>query len=97
MIAGLGAIGLSMCNLANLKLPRLVIGPEVREERAEMAKDFGADVVLNPAKCHVAQEIACPLERSLRDSRKKYPCGESDAGALNCLRNRHSTHQSPAS
>lgn len=57
VIADLGAIGLSMCNLANLKLPRLVIGLEVREERAEMAKDFGADVVLNPAKCDVAQEI----------------------------------------
>ena len=57
VIAGLGAIGLSMCNLADLKMPKLVIGLEVREERAKMAKDFGADVVLNPAKCNVVEEI----------------------------------------
>lgn len=57
VIAGLGAIGLSMCNIASLKLPRLVIGLEVRDERAAMAKEFGADVVLNPAKCDVVEEI----------------------------------------
>lgn len=57
VIAGLGAIGLSMCNIANLALPKMVIGLEVREERAEMAKAFGADVVLNPAKVNVEEEI----------------------------------------
>lgn len=57
VIAGLGAIGLSMCNLADLKLPKMVIGLEVRDERAQMAKNFGADVVLNPAKCDVVEEI----------------------------------------
>ncbi len=62
MIAGLGAIGLSMCNIASLKLPRMVIGLEVRDERAEMARRFGADIVLNPAKCDVVEEI-----RSLSD------------------------------
>ena len=57
VIAGLGAIGLSMCNLADLKLPKMVIGLEVRDERAQMAKNFGADLVLNPAKCNVVEEI----------------------------------------
>jgi 2-desacetyl-2-hydroxyethyl bacteriochlorophyllide A dehydrogenase len=57
VIAGLGAIGMSMCNIADMKMPKLVIGLEVREERAEMAKKFGADIVLNPAKCDVVEEI----------------------------------------
>ena len=57
VIAGLGAIGLSMCNIADLKMPKMVIGLEVRDERAEMAKEFGADLVLNPSKCNVVEEI----------------------------------------
>lgn len=57
VISGLGAIGVSMCNLANLKLPKLVIGLEIRDERAEMAKAYGADIVLNPTACNVAEEI----------------------------------------
>lgn len=57
VISGLGAIGLSMCNIANLALPKMVIGLEVREERAAMAKEYGADIVLNPAKTDVAEEI----------------------------------------
>ena len=48
VIAGLGAIGTSMCNIANLKMPKLVIGLEVREERARRAREYGADIVLNP-------------------------------------------------
>lgn len=57
VIAGLGAIGTSMVNLASLYLPRMVIGIDVRENRLEMGKKFGADVVLNPTKCDVAEEI----------------------------------------
>lgn len=57
VIAGLGAIGLSMCNIASLALPKLVIGLEPREERHQMAKDFGADIVLNPFTIDVNQEI----------------------------------------
>lgn len=57
VISGLGAIGLSMCNIANLSMPRLVIGLELREERLEKAKAFGADIVLNPAKTDVEAEI----------------------------------------
>lgn len=57
VISGLGAIGMSMCNIANLKLPKLVIGLELRDERAQMAKEYGADIVLNPASCNVSEEI----------------------------------------
>lgn len=57
VIAGLGAIGTSMVNLAKLMLPRMVIGIDVRENRLEMGKKYGADVVLNPMTCDVAEEI----------------------------------------
>ena len=58
VISGLGAIGLSMCNIASQALPKMVIGLEVRDDRTEKALSFGADVVLNPLKCNVAEEIA---------------------------------------
>lgn len=57
VIAGLGAIGTSMINIASLSMPKMVIGIDVRENRLEMGKKFGADVVLNPTKCDVAEEI----------------------------------------
>lgn len=57
VIAGLGAIGTSMVNLASLALPKMVIGIDVRENRLEIGKKYGADVVLNPMKCDVAEEI----------------------------------------
>ncbi len=57
VIAGMGAIGLSMCNIADLAMPKLIIAVEVKENRIRMAKEFGADVVLNPAKDDVVQCI----------------------------------------
>lgn len=57
VIAGLGAIGASMVNLASLALPKQVIGIDVKENRLEMGKKYGADIVLNPMKCDVAEEI----------------------------------------
>lgn len=57
VIAGLGAIGLSMCNIASMALPKKVIGIEVKENRIEMAKEYGADIVLNPLTCNVREEI----------------------------------------
>lgn len=57
VIAGLGAIGLSMANMASLCLPKMVIGIDVKENRLAMGKEFGADVVLNPMECNVVEEI----------------------------------------
>lgn len=57
VIAGVGAIGLSMVNIASLYLPKMVIGIDVKENRLSMGKEFGADVVLNPAECNVEEEI----------------------------------------
>lgn len=57
VIAGLGAIGLSMCNIASMAMPKMVIGIEVRENRIAMAKEFGADVILNPKTDNITEEI----------------------------------------
>ena len=57
VIAGLGAIGLSMVNITSLALPKLVIGIDVKENRLAMGKKFGADVVFNPMECDVVEEI----------------------------------------
>jgi threonine dehydrogenase-like Zn-dependent dehydrogenase len=57
VIAGLGAIGLSMVNMAALALPKMIIGIDIKEERMIMGKQFGADIVLNPTRCNVAEEV----------------------------------------
>lgn len=57
VVAGLGAIGLSMCNIADLAMPKLVIGIEMRENRIKKAYDYGADIVLNPATQNIQEEI----------------------------------------
>lgn len=57
VVAGLGAIGLSMVNMAALTLPKMVIGIDVKANRLAMGKEFGADVVLNPMECNVVEEI----------------------------------------
>ena len=77
-----------MCNIANLKMPKLVIGLEVREERARRAREYGADIVLNPVECNVVEEImkltgglGCDVYVEASGSPK------SAAQGLNCLRN----------
>ncbi len=56
-VAGLGVIGLAMANIAAIRLPKTVIGIEVKENRLAVAKAHGADVVLSPTDCDVAEEI----------------------------------------
>lgn len=57
VIAGMGAIGLSMINMAKLNLPRQIIGIDTKPHRLEMGMKFGADAVLNPTRCDVVAEI----------------------------------------
>ena len=57
VISGLGAIGLGMVTIAKTHAPRLLIGLDMRENRLLKAKEFGADIVLNPARTDVAEEI----------------------------------------
>jgi threonine dehydrogenase-like Zn-dependent dehydrogenase len=57
VIAGLGAIGLSMVSIARLALPKMIIGIDVRPERVKKGLQFGADLVLNPAECDIPEKI----------------------------------------
>lgn len=57
VIAGLGAIGLAMVNMASIKLPKLVIGIDINGSRVSTAKEHGADFVINPLTCNVIDEI----------------------------------------
>ncbi|MGQ9780692.1 MAG: zinc-dependent dehydrogenase [Nitrososphaeria archaeon] len=56
-IAGAGPIGLMHVQLARLAGASLVIVSEVNEFRAKKAQEFGADIVVNPVKEDVFQNI----------------------------------------
>ena len=57
VIAGLGAIGTAMVNMAKLSLPAMVIGLDVKEHRLMLGKEYGADAVFNPAADNIDEEI----------------------------------------
>lgn len=48
VIAGAGPIGLMMVQVARLKTPKVLVAIDMVPERLELAKAFGADVVINP-------------------------------------------------
>jgi Threonine dehydrogenase and related Zn-dependent dehydrogenases len=50
VLAGAGTLGLSMVQLIKLKTPKKLIVLDVNNKRLELAKKFGADVCINPAK-----------------------------------------------
>ena len=49
VIAGAGPIGLMMVQVAKLKTPKKLVVIDMVPERLQLAKQFGADVVINPA------------------------------------------------
>lgn len=57
VIAGAGTLGLGMVTYARMKNPKKLIVLDMMEERLEKAKEFGADIVLNPSKVDVIQEV----------------------------------------
>ncbi len=57
VVAGAGPIGLFIIQLAKLKTPKGLVVLDVNEKRLGLAKNLGADIVLNPAKDNVAAEI----------------------------------------
>lgn len=50
VIAGAGTLGLCMVQVAHLKTPRKLVVIDMVDERLELARQFGADVVINPAR-----------------------------------------------
>ena len=56
-VFGLGAIGLMTVQMAKLSGASLVIGIEPVEKRRNLAKTYGADVVIDPTSCDTGLEI----------------------------------------
>lgn len=57
VLSGAGPLGIGMVGCAKLRNPKCLIVLDLKEERLEMAKKFGADLVLNPAKVDVVKEV----------------------------------------
>lgn len=57
VIAGVGPLGLSMVAAARLKNPEKLIVLDLNENRLELAKACGADIVLNVGKIDVVAEV----------------------------------------
>ena len=57
VISGAGTLGLGMITYARMKNPKLLIALDMQDNRLEKAKEFGADLVWNPGKMNVGQEI----------------------------------------
>lgn len=60
VIAGAGPLGLMMVQIAHLKTPKKLVVIDLVQERLDLAKRFGADVVINPQ-----QEDAQAIVRAL--------------------------------
>lgn len=57
VISGSGTLGLGMITYAKMKNPKKLIVLDMIDGRLEKAKEFGADIVMNPSKTNVVQEI----------------------------------------
>lgn len=57
VIAGAGPLGLGMVAAARLKNPGLLISLDLNDRRLQIAKACGADLVLNPGKIDVIEEV----------------------------------------
>lgn len=57
VLSGVGTLGLAMVNYARLRRPKHLIAVDMKEDRLKLAKMFGADITMNPAKCNVAEEV----------------------------------------
>jgi len=57
VLSGAGALGLGMLGVIKLRNPKQVIVLDMKEYRLDLAKGFGADVVLNPAKVDVVAKV----------------------------------------
>lgn len=57
VISGAGTLGLGMITYARMKNPKLLIALDMQDGRLEKAKEFGADLVLNPGKEDVDKKV----------------------------------------
>lgn len=57
VIAGLGPIGLCKLQVAKLRNPSLLIGIDMRPKRLKLAKELGADLVINPTEEDAVEKV----------------------------------------
>jgi len=57
VLSGAGTLGLGMVAYAKLKNAKKLIVLDMIDERLDKAKEFGADIVWNPSKVNVVEEI----------------------------------------
>ncbi|MBS4208117.1 alcohol dehydrogenase catalytic domain-containing protein [Bacillus sp. FJAT-50079] len=57
VIAGAGPIGLFMVQVARLKTPKKLIVLDMKNDRLELAKKYGADVVINPGEDDAIKQV----------------------------------------
>ena len=57
VLAGAGPLGLGMVATARLKNPKLLIVLDLNDQRLEIARQCGADLVFNPSKVDVVDEV----------------------------------------
>jgi threonine dehydrogenase-like Zn-dependent dehydrogenase len=57
VISGAGPLGLGMIGAAKLKNPGALVVLDMKDERLEVAKLFGADVVINPGKEDAVKQV----------------------------------------
>jgi len=57
VISGCGPLGLGMITAAKLKNPAAIVALDLFDERLAHAKEFGADIVINPSKTNAMEEI----------------------------------------
>jgi len=62
VISGAGTLGLGMITYARMKNPRKLIVLDMQKKRLEKAKEFGADLILNPAECDIDKEVKALTE-----------------------------------
>ena len=63
VIAGAGPLGLGMVAAARRKNPRLLVALDLNDQRLEVARACGADVVINPAKVDAIDKVLQLSER----------------------------------
>ena len=57
VLAGAGTLGLGMVNALRQLAPKEIIVLDLIDSRLELARQFGADVTLNPSKCDALEEV----------------------------------------
>lgn len=57
VLSGAGTLGLGMVTYAKQKNPKILVVLDLKDERLTLAKQMGADIVLNPSKVNVVEEI----------------------------------------